>query len=129
MYSGMIKGTGPRYCPSIEDKFVRFNDKPRHQLFLEPEGRNTNEVYVQGLSTSLPEHVQRQMLETIPGLEKADMMRAGYAIEYDAIVPTQLWPTLETKMIKNLYNTDKSMVLQVMKKRSTRYYGRYQCRR
>lgn len=99
----MIKGTGPRYCPSIEDKFVRFNDKPRHQLFLEPEGRNTNEVYVQGLSTSLPEHVQRQMLETIPGLEKADMMRAGYAIEYDAIVPTQLWPTLETKMIKNLY--------------------------
>ena len=103
MYSGMIKGTGPRYCPSIEDKFVRFNDKPRHQLFLEPEGRNTNEVYVQGLSTSLPEHVQRQMLATIPGLEKADMMRAGYAIEYDAIVPTQLWPTLETKMIKNLY--------------------------
>ena len=117
MYSGMIKGTGPRYCPSIEDKFVRFNDKPRHQLFLEPEGRNTNEVYVQGLSTSLPEHVQRQMLETIPGLEKADMMRAGYAIEYDAIVPTQLWPTLETKMIKNLYTLDKSMVLQVMKKR------------
>ncbi|RIN28687.1 tRNA uridine-5-carboxymethylaminomethyl(34) synthesis enzyme MnmG [Staphylococcus succinus] len=103
MYSGMIKGTGPRYCPSIEDKFVRFNDKPRHQLFLEPEGRNTNEVYVQGLSTSLPEHVQRQMLETIPGLEKADMMRAGYAIEYEAIVPTQLWPTLETKKIKNLY--------------------------
>ncbi|MCO4331339.1 tRNA uridine-5-carboxymethylaminomethyl(34) synthesis enzyme MnmG [Staphylococcus hyicus] len=103
MYSGMIKGTGPRYCPSIEDKFVRFNDKPRHQLFLEPEGRHTNEVYVQGLSTSLPEHVQRQMLATIPGLEKADMMRAGYAIEYDAIVPTQLWPTLETKKIKNLY--------------------------
>ncbi|MGX0848180.1 tRNA uridine-5-carboxymethylaminomethyl(34) synthesis enzyme MnmG [Staphylococcus auricularis] len=103
MYSGMVKGTGPRYCPSIEDKFVRFNDKPRHQLFLEPEGRHTNEVYVQGLSTSLPEHVQRQMLETIPGLEKADMMRAGYAIEYDALVPTQLWPTLETKKIKNLY--------------------------
>lgn len=103
MYSGMIKGTGPRYCPSIEDKFVRFNDKPKHQLFLEPEGRNTNEVYVQGLSTSLPEEVQRQMLATIPGLEKADMMRAGYAIEYDALVPTQLWPTLETKMIKNLY--------------------------
>ncbi|EGQ3503490.1 tRNA uridine-5-carboxymethylaminomethyl(34) synthesis enzyme MnmG [Staphylococcus pseudintermedius] len=103
MYSGMIKGTGPRYCPSIEDKFVRFNDKPRHQLFLEPEGRNTNEVYVQGLSTSLPEEVQRQMLATIPGLEKADMMRAGYAIEYDALIPTQLWPTLETKMIKNLY--------------------------
>ncbi|MES5810705.1 tRNA uridine-5-carboxymethylaminomethyl(34) synthesis enzyme MnmG [Mammaliicoccus sciuri] len=103
MYSGMIKGTGPRYCPSIEDKFVRFNDKPRHQLFLEPEGRKTQEVYVQGLSTSLPEHVQRKMLETIPGLEKADMMRAGYAIEYDAIVPTQLWPTLETKVVKNLF--------------------------
>ena len=103
MYSGMIKGTGPRYCPSIEDKFVRFNDKPRHQLFLEPEGRKTQEVYVQGLSTSLPEEVQRKMLETIPGLEKADMMRAGYAIEYDAIVPTQLWTTLETKLVKNLF--------------------------
>ncbi len=103
MYSGMIKGTGPRYCPSIEDKVVRFNDKPRHQIFLEPEGRNTQEVYVQGLSTSLPEDVQRKILATIPGLEKAEMMRAGYAIEYDAIVPTQLWPTLETKKIKNLY--------------------------
>ncbi|MBD8014286.1 tRNA uridine-5-carboxymethylaminomethyl(34) synthesis enzyme MnmG [Planococcus wigleyi] len=103
MYSGMIKGTGPRYCPSIEDKVVRFNDKPRHQIFLEPEGRNTREVYVQGLSTSLPEHVQRQLLESIPGLEKAEMMRAGYAIEYDSIVPTQLWPTLESKQIENLY--------------------------
>jgi tRNA uridine 5-carboxymethylaminomethyl modification enzyme len=103
MYSGMIKGTGPRYCPSIEDKVVRFNDKPRHQIFLEPEGRNTQEVYVQGLSTSLPEDVQKQILETIPGLEKAQMMRAGYAIEYDAVVPTQLWPTLETKVVKNLY--------------------------
>jgi len=103
MYSGMIKGTGPRYCPSIEDKVVRFNDKPRHQIFLEPEGRNTNEIYVQGLSTSLPEHVQRQMIASVPGLENAEMMRAGYAIEYDAIVPTQLWPTLETKKIRNLY--------------------------
>ncbi|MGB6408591.1 MAG: tRNA uridine-5-carboxymethylaminomethyl(34) synthesis enzyme MnmG [Planococcus donghaensis] len=103
MYSGMIKGTGPRYCPSIEDKVVRFNDKPRHQIFLEPEGRNTREVYAQGLSTSLPEHVQRKLLESIPGLEKAEMMRAGYAIEYDAIVPTQLWPTLESKQIENLY--------------------------
>lgn len=103
MYSGMAKGTGPRYCPSIEDKIVRFSDKPRHQIFLEPEGRNTSEVYVQGLSTSLPEHVQRQLLESIPGLEKAEMMRAGYAIEYDAIVPTQLWPTLESKQIVNLY--------------------------
>ncbi|WP_100616995.1 tRNA uridine-5-carboxymethylaminomethyl(34) synthesis enzyme MnmG [Bacillus cereus] len=103
MYSGMIKGTGPRYCPSIEDKVVRFNDKPRHQIFLEPEGHNTQEVYVQGLSTSLPEDVQRDMLRTIPGLENVEMMRTGYAIEYDAIVPTQLWPTLETKKIKNLY--------------------------
>ncbi|WP_175989824.1 tRNA uridine-5-carboxymethylaminomethyl(34) synthesis enzyme MnmG [Bacillus sp. Marseille-Q1617] len=103
MYSGMIKGTGPRYCPSIEDKVVRFHDKPRHQIFLEPEGRNTQEVYVQGLSTSLPEDVQQKILSTIPGLEKVQMMRAGYAIEYDSIVPTQLWPTLETKKIKNLY--------------------------
>ncbi|MGM9924409.1 MAG: tRNA uridine-5-carboxymethylaminomethyl(34) synthesis enzyme MnmG [Bacillus sp. (in: firmicutes)] len=103
MYSGMIKGTGPRYCPSIEDKVVRFNDKPRHQIFLEPEGRNTREVYVQGLSTSLPEDVQKRMLASIPGLEEAQLMRAGYAIEYDAIVPTQLWPTLETKKIEGLY--------------------------
>ena len=103
MYSGMIKGKGPRYCPSIEDKIVRFADKSRHQIFLEPEGRNTKEVYVQGLSTSLPEHVQRKLIESVPGLEKAEMMRAGYAIEYDAIVPTQLWPTLETKKIRNLY--------------------------
>ena len=103
MYSGMIKGTGPRYCPSIEDKVVRFNDKPRHQIFLEPEGRNTREVYVQGLSTSLPEHVQKRLIASVPGLEHAEMMRAGYAIEYDSIVPTQLWPTLETKRIKGLY--------------------------
>lgn len=103
MYSGMIKGTGPRYCPSIEDKVVRFNDKPRHQIFLEPEGRNTQEVYVQGLSTSLPEDVQHKILKTIPGLENVQMMRPGYAIEYDSIVPTQLWPTLETKKIKKLY--------------------------
>lgn len=103
MYSGMIKGTGPRYCPSIEDKVVRFHDKPRHQIFLEPEGRHTQEVYVQGLSTSLPEDVQREILRTIPGLENVEMMRTGYAIEYDAIVPTQLWPTLETKNIKSLY--------------------------
>ncbi|RDU37254.1 tRNA uridine-5-carboxymethylaminomethyl(34) synthesis enzyme MnmG [Neobacillus piezotolerans] len=103
MFSGMIKGSGPRYCPSIEDKVVRFNDKPRHQIFLEPEGRNTEEVYVQGLSTSLPEDVQHKIIKTIPALKDAQMMRAGYAIEYDAIVPTQLWPTLETKKVKNLY--------------------------
>lgn len=103
MYSGMIKGTGPRYCPSIEDKVVRFNDKPRHQIFLEPEGRNTEEVYVQGLSTSLPEEVQHQIVHSVAGLEQAQIMRPGYAIEYDAVVPTQLWPTLETKNVKNLY--------------------------
>jgi len=103
MYSGKIKGTGPRYCPSIEDKVVRFSDKPRHQIFLEPEGRETDEVYVQGLSTSLPEDIQREILKTIPGLENATMMRPGYAIEYDAIVPTQLWPSLETKKIKGLF--------------------------
>ncbi|WP_413377101.1 tRNA uridine-5-carboxymethylaminomethyl(34) synthesis enzyme MnmG [Alkalihalobacillus sp. 1P02AB] len=103
MYSGMIEGTGPRYCPSIEDKIVRFNDKPRHQIFLEPEGRNTTEVYVQGLSTSLPEDVQLKMLKSIPGLENVRMMRPGYAIEYDAMVPTQLWPTLETKKVENLF--------------------------
>ncbi|WP_371068807.1 tRNA uridine-5-carboxymethylaminomethyl(34) synthesis enzyme MnmG [Sediminibacillus sp. JSM 1682029] len=103
MYSGMIKGTGPRYCPSIEDKVVRFHDKPRHQIFLEPEGRSTEEVYVQGLSTSLPEYVQKEMLQTIPGLENAEIMRAGYAIEYDAVVPTQLWPTLELKAVPGLF--------------------------
>ncbi|WP_428910281.1 tRNA uridine-5-carboxymethylaminomethyl(34) synthesis enzyme MnmG [Niallia sp. Krafla_26] len=103
MFSGMVKGTGARYCPSIEDKIVRFSDKPRHQIFLEPEGRNTDEVYVQGLSTSMPEDVQHRILRTIPGLENAQMMRAGYAIEYDAVDPSQLWPTLETKIIKNLY--------------------------
>ncbi|QKS73111.1 tRNA uridine-5-carboxymethylaminomethyl(34) synthesis enzyme MnmG [Paenalkalicoccus suaedae] len=103
MYSGMIEGTGPRYCPSIEDKVVRFSDKPRHQIFLEPEGKNTKEVYVQGLSTSLPEDVQHSILRTIPGLENVRMMRPGYAIEYDAIVPTQLWPSLETKRIDGLF--------------------------
>ncbi|SHH73832.1 MULTISPECIES: tRNA uridine-5-carboxymethylaminomethyl(34) synthesis enzyme MnmG [Virgibacillus] len=103
MYSGMKRGTGPRYCPSIEDKIVRFNDKPRHQIFLEPEGRDTEEVYVQGLSTSLPESVQHGMVRSVEGLEHAEIMRAGYAIEYDAIVPTQLWPTLETKKIPGLF--------------------------
>lgn len=103
MYSGMIKGTGPRYCPSIEDKIVRFHDKPRHQIFIEPEGKYTNEVYIQGLSSSLPEDVQRDMVRTVPGLKHAQMMRAGYAIEYDALDPTQLWPSLETKRVKNLF--------------------------
>lgn len=103
MYSGMMKGMGPRYCPSIEDKIVRFHDKPRHQIFLEPEGRETEEVYVQGLSTSLPENIQVELLRSIPGLENAEMMRPGYAIEYDAIEPTQLKPSLETKLIEGLF--------------------------
>jgi len=103
MFSGAIEGTGPRYCPSIEDKIVRFADKPKHQIFLEPEGRNTKEYYVQGLSTSMPEDVQLQILRSIPGLEKVEMMRTGYAIEYDAVVPTQLWPSLETKLVPNLF--------------------------
>jgi tRNA uridine 5-carboxymethylaminomethyl modification enzyme len=103
MYSGMKRGTGPRYCPSIEDKIVRFNDKPRHQIFLEPEGRDTEEVYVQGLSTSLPESIQHDIVRSVEGLENAEIMRPGYAIEYDAIVPTQLWPTLETKKISGLF--------------------------
>lgn len=103
MFSGAVEGVGPRYCPSIEDKVVRFADKPRHQLFLEPEGRRTEEWYLQGLSTSLPEEIQQQIIHSIKGLENAEMMRPGYAIEYDVVAPYQLRPTLETKLIKNLY--------------------------
>ncbi|KXT60655.1 MULTISPECIES: tRNA uridine-5-carboxymethylaminomethyl(34) synthesis enzyme MnmG [Lactococcus] len=103
MFSGIVKGVGPRYCPSIEDKVVRFADKPRHQLFLEPEGRNTEEVYIQGLSTSLPEDVQFDLVRSIPGLEDAKMMRTGYAIEYDVVLPHQLRPTLETKLVSGLF--------------------------
>lgn len=103
MFSGIVKGVGPRYCPSIEDKIVRFADKERHQLFLEPEGRHTDEVYVQGLSTSLPEDVQRDLIHSVKGLEKAEMMRTGYAIEYDIVLPHQLRATLETKTISGLF--------------------------
>ncbi|WP_424555283.1 tRNA uridine-5-carboxymethylaminomethyl(34) synthesis enzyme MnmG [Streptococcus agalactiae] len=103
MFSGIVKGVGPRYCPSIEDKIVRFADKERHQLFLEPEGRHTEEVYVQGLSTSLPEDVQVDLLRSIKGLENAEMMRTGYAIEYDIVLPHQLRATLETKVISGLF--------------------------
>ena len=103
MFTGIIEGTGPRYCPSIEDKVVRFSDKSQHQIFLEPEGKNTSEYYVQGLSTSLPEDVQLAVLRSIPGMEKVEMMRNGYAIEYDAMVPTQLWPSLETKRLPGLF--------------------------
>ena len=103
MFSGIVKGVGPRYCPSIEDKIVRFADKERHQLFLEPEGRDTEEVYVQGLSTSLPEDVQKDLIHSIKGLENAEMMRTGYAIEYDIVLPHQLRATLETKLISGLF--------------------------
>jgi tRNA uridine 5-carboxymethylaminomethyl modification enzyme len=104
LYSGLIQGRGPRYCPSIEDKVVRFKDKPRHQIFLEPEGRDTVEVYPNGLSTSLPLDIQLQMVRSITGLEKAEIMRPGYAIEYDYADPTQLFPTLETKLVRGLYH-------------------------
>jgi tRNA uridine 5-carboxymethylaminomethyl modification enzyme len=103
MYSGQIQSRGPRYCPSIEDKVVRFADKARHQIFLEPEGRNTLEYYCNGISTSLPNDVQQGMLRLIPGLEKAEVLRWGYAVEYDYAPPTQLRPTLETKLVEGLF--------------------------
>jgi len=103
MYCGRIEGTGPRYCPSIEDKVVKFAEKPSHQLFLEPEGRHTEEYYVNGISTSLPFEVQFEFVRTIPGLENAEIMRPGYAVEYDFCPPVQLFPTLETKRIEHLY--------------------------
>jgi tRNA uridine 5-carboxymethylaminomethyl modification enzyme len=103
MYSGEIEGVGPRYCPSIEDKFVRFADKPRHLLFLEPEGLSTNEYYVNGLSTSLPFEVQLEMVHSVPGLENAVLLRPAYAVEYDFAPPTQLFPSLESKRIENLF--------------------------
>jgi tRNA uridine 5-carboxymethylaminomethyl modification enzyme len=103
MYSGQIASRGPRYCPSIEDKVVRFADKPQHQLLLEPEGRTTREVYVNGVSTSLPRDVQDQMFRLIPGLQRAEIMRYGYAVEYDYCPPDQLWPSLETKRVVGLF--------------------------
>jgi tRNA uridine 5-carboxymethylaminomethyl modification enzyme len=103
MYSGQIQSTGPRYCPSIEDKVVRFADRESHQIFLEPEGRNTLEYYCNGISTSLPRDVQEALIPLIPGLENAEIMRYGYAVEYDFAPPTQLFPTLETKPVRNLF--------------------------
>jgi len=103
MYSGEISGVGPRYCPSIEDKFVRFADKPRHLLYLEPEGRNTNEYYINGLSTSLPFDVQLDLVHSIPGLEQAELLRPAYAVEYDFAPPTQMYPSLESRKVENLF--------------------------
>src|SRR5947199_8037974 len=103
LYAGRIKGTGPRYCPSIEDKVVKFADKNSHQIFLEPEGRHTHEYYVNGISTSLPYDVQLELVQSIPGLAQAEIMRPGYAVEYDYFPPTQLFPTLETKLVIGLY--------------------------
>lgn len=108
MYNGMIEGVGPRYCPSIESKIVRFANKERHQLFIEPEGRSTNEMYVQGMSSSLPAHMQLQFMQTIPGLEHCKMMRAGYAIDYDCLDPLQLRPSLEHKAISGLFSAGQS---------------------
>lgn len=108
MYNGMIEGVGPRYCPSIESKIVRFANKERHQLFIEPEGRSTNEMYVQGMSSSLPAYIQLQFMQTIPGLEHCKMMRAGYAIDYDCLDPLQLRPSLEHKAISGLFSAGQS---------------------
>ena len=128
MFSGVIEGTGPRYCPSIEDKIVRFADKPKHQIFLEPEGKNTKEYYVQGLSTSMPEDVQLAVLRSIPGMEKVEMMRNGYAIEYDAMVPTQLWPSLETKNCRVCSRLDRSMEPRDMKRQQVKALWRVSMR-
>lgn len=103
MFTGQIEGLGPRYCPSIEDKITRFSEKLSHQTFLEPEGLNTDSIYLQGISTSLPEDVQYEFLKTIPGLENVKMIRPGYAVEYDCVEPTQIWPSLETRNIQNLF--------------------------
>lgn len=120
IYAGVIEGTGPRYCPSIEDKVVKFADKERHQVFIEPEGKSTNEMYIGGMSSSLPEDVQYAMYHTVPGLENAKIVKNAYAIEYDCINPRQLYPTLEFKKIKGLFPEDSLMEVPVMKKRQAR---------
>jgi tRNA uridine 5-carboxymethylaminomethyl modification enzyme len=120
MFCGRIEGTGPRYCPSIEDKINRFADRDRHQIFVEPEGYNTVEIYVNGFSTSLPEDIQYEAIRKIPGFENAKMFRPGYAIEYDFFPPTQLKHSLETKLIDNLFFAGQIMEQPVTKKRLAR---------
>jgi tRNA uridine 5-carboxymethylaminomethyl modification enzyme len=112
LYSGVIEGVGPRYCPSIEDKIVRFSNKERHQIFLEPEGIETEEIYVNGFSTSLPFEVQVELVRTIIGCENAEIIRPAYAVEYDLVYPTQLLPTLETKVCRNLFLAGQKLVLK-----------------
>lgn len=120
LYAGKIEGTGPRYCPSIEDKVVRFSDKERHQVFIEPMGENTDEMYVQGMSSSLPEDVQIAMYRTLPGLENAEFTRPAYAIEYDCIDPADLKLSLEYKKIENLFLLVKRMEHLDMRKQHHR---------
>ena len=129
MYSGKIKGTGPRYCPSIEDKVVRFAEKDRHQLFVEPEGLNTNEMYIGGMSSSMPEDVQYAMYRTVPGLENCRIVRNAYAIEYDCINPVQLKPSLEFKKIKGFFPAGSSMEAADMKRQRRRDLLRESMRR
>ena len=116
MYSGEIKSMGARYCPSIEDKVRKFSDKNSHQIFLEPEGLESEVIYPNGISTSLPEDVQEEFVHSIKGLEKANIIKPGYAIEYDYVSPQELYHSLETKKIKNLFLQDKLMAQQAMKK-------------
>lgn len=120
LFSGMIEGTGPRYCPSIEDKVVKFADKERHQVFIEPEGIDTNEMYIGGMSSSLPEDVQFEMYRSVPGLEHAKIVKNAYAIEYDCINPRQLKHTLELKRINGLFAAASLMEAPVMRKRRPR---------
>ena len=128
LYSGQIKSVGPRYCPSLEDKVVRFSGKDQHQIFLEPEGLNTLEVYCNGISTSMPHDVQEAIVHSITGLESAEIVRYGYAIEYDFVPPTQLHPSLETKLVGKSFSCGSDQWnIRLRRSRTTGAHGRYQC--